>query len=238
MVAGVCPRPRIRRRPRRRPGRAGAGPIQEDRRGVKASDPAAAGSQGGWPVPHARRPDPARSCPAADPATARPFHFRSAPRSEVDKGFSTLIVPVQEHFLLLARRSGANPDEKPGLKQWRPMQAPERSAAARAARRGGLRGTMWTCTCAERSGKFTAPIAADGRERIGGEAQDALAPGRINGETRGALPLLAAPGICTRSPDADHPVSRLLRTGHGPTLGGWIRYLAEEACLACRLGTT
>jgi hypothetical protein len=87
-------------------------------------------------------------------------------------------------------------------------------------------------------GKFTEPIAADGRERIGGEAQDALAPGRINGETRGTLPLLAAPGIRTRSPDADDPLSRLLRTGHEPPPGGWIRFLAGKACLPCRPGTT
>jgi hypothetical protein len=88
-------------------------------------------------------------------------------------------------------------------------------------------------------GKFTAPIAPDRRERIGGEAQDALAAGRINGEAHGALPLLAAPGKCTRSPDADHPVSCLLRTGHGPA-SRWLgfRYLAGEACLACRVGTT
>jgi len=35
-------------------------------------------------------------------------HLESAPRSEVDKGFSTLILPAQEHFLLLARRSGTH----------------------------------------------------------------------------------------------------------------------------------
>jgi hypothetical protein len=37
------------------------------------------------------------------------MHFRSAPRTGVDTGFSTLIVPVQEHFLRSTRRSAQRP---------------------------------------------------------------------------------------------------------------------------------
>jgi hypothetical protein len=33
----------------------------------------------------------------------------------MDKGFSTLIVPVQEHFLRSTRHQLSIPDEKPGL---------------------------------------------------------------------------------------------------------------------------
>jgi hypothetical protein len=34
----------------------------------------------------------------------------------MDKGFSTLIVPVQEHFLRSTRHQLSIPDEKPGLR--------------------------------------------------------------------------------------------------------------------------
>src|ERR1022692_4965102 len=49
------------------------------------------------------------------PRPAGSLHFEGAPRTAVDKGFSILIVPAQEHLLLLARRSRRNPDEKTGL---------------------------------------------------------------------------------------------------------------------------
>jgi hypothetical protein len=76
-------------------------------------------------------------------------------------------------------------------------------------------------------GEYRVPTAFEGPERIGGKAsgkaQDSLAPGRVNGETRRALPLLAAPGVCPWPPDAKDPVSCFVLTGrHGPPPGGWL----------------
>ena len=55
---------------------------------------------------------------AGDFKTARPsgtVHFEGAPRTGVIKASTTLIVPVQGHFSIQARRSTPNPCEKPGL---------------------------------------------------------------------------------------------------------------------------
>ena len=49
-----------------------------------------------------------------EPLTTRKLVERRELRSAADRGFDTLIVPVQEHFLLLARRSDTVPGEKPG----------------------------------------------------------------------------------------------------------------------------
>jgi hypothetical protein len=66
-------------------------------------------------------------------------------------------------------------------------------------------------------GECRVPTASESPERIGGKAsgkaQDALPPGWVNGKTRGALPLLAAPGVCPWPPDAKDPVSCFVPTG-------------------------
>src|SRR5260221_8901408 len=68
------------------------------------------------------RPSPAcDTMPSPSAVTSSPldhpvrFTFKVLPRTCVDKGFSTLIVPVQEHLLWSTRRSAGIPDEKPGL---------------------------------------------------------------------------------------------------------------------------
>jgi hypothetical protein len=71
-------------------------------------------------------------------------------------------------------------------------------------------------------GDRSEPVAVDGSRRPGRETQDALPPGRVNGESGSALPLLATPDIGAWSPDAEDPVSRLFFAGHVPPPGGWL----------------
>ena len=81
-------------------------------------------------------------------------------------------------------------------------------------------------------GQCRVPTASEGPERIGGKAsgkaQDALSPGRVDGETRGALPLLATPGVCPSSPDAKDPVSRFLLTGRHWATSKWLALLRQR----------
>jgi hypothetical protein len=65
---------------------------------------------------------------------------------------------------------------------------------------------------AKRAGEPAGPAEISG---AAGKSENALAAGRINGESRGSLPLLAAPAICAGSPDANGPVSCVMLTCHG-----------------------
>src|SRR5262249_20486106 len=64
------------------------------------------------------------------------------------------------------------------------------------------------------------PAVVTGSRRIGGEAENALPAGHIEGETGDARPLLAAPGVRAGSPEAADPVLSVVLTGHGLPPGG------------------
>lgn len=76
---------------------------------------------------------------------------------------------------------------------------------------------------AERAGEPAGPAEISG---AAGKSENALAAGRIDGESRGSLPLLAAPAICAGSPDADGPISRVMLTGHGRLQ--WAGYVTRQ----------